>query len=275
MCRTPRTRTANLRPTRSHCSKRCGVTGIALRFFARPDKSGCSQSILPYLEQGALYEEIKAFAVTHNRLPITYSNHTFNAPNVWVPIPLFMSPSDPANPKNRTAGSVSPQDSQGFHGNYVLCAGSTVFYSSAGIGAPNGVHLNGTFYSFSRTRMGDIIDGTSHTIIGGELVLAADTTFHDMRGRYHNAVHGGALFSTQYPPNTSVGDKSDYCVAIRRAPCQTPGNDEMIQSLRSYHTQGGNAFHADGSVHFLADHVDLTAYQALGTRAGGEVIPRL
>jgi prepilin-type N-terminal cleavage/methylation domain-containing protein/prepilin-type processing-associated H-X9-DG protein len=236
------------------------------------DRRCWMHSLLPYVEQTALHDKIEAFAASHIPLPITYANHTLSAPDIWIPIPILMCPSDPANPKDRTFGSTSPQDSQGAHGNYALCAGSTVFYSSSGTGVPNGVNLNGTFYSFSRTRMGDITDGTSNTLVGGELVLSPDTTFHDTRGRYHNSIHGGVLFSTQFPPNPPVGDKSDYCVPIRRAPCQPLGNDGMVQYLRSYHSQGVNALRADGSVKLVADRVDRPIFQALGTRGGGEVV---
>jgi prepilin-type processing-associated H-X9-DG protein len=40
---------------------------------------------------------------------------------------------------------------------------------------------------------------------------------------------------------------------------------------RSYHSGGVNNCFADGSVHFIADGIDLTTWQAIGTRAAGEV----
>ena len=41
-------------------------------------------------------------------------------------------------------------------------------------------------------------------------------------------------------------------------------------AARSYHTGGVNVCFADGSVHFIQNTIALSAWQALGTRAGGE-----
>jgi prepilin-type processing-associated H-X9-DG protein len=46
-------------------------------------------------------------------------------------------------------------------------------------------------------------------------------------------------------------------------------NDEMY----SFHTGGINVLLADGSVHFLADSINISVAAALVTRAGGEVLP--
>ena len=40
----------------------------------------------------------------------------------------------------------------------------------------------------------------------------------------------------------------------------------------SYHPGGCNFSFADGSVKFIKDSVNMTTYESLGTRAGGEVI---
>ena len=42
----------------------------------------------------------------------------------------------------------------------------------------------------------------------------------------------------------------------------------------SYHTGGVNVCIADGSVRFVRDSVDFAVWQAVGTRAGGEVATR-
>src|SRR5262249_13288040 len=147
----------------------------------------------------------------------------------------LICPSDPNGGKNLTYGAPNPipNPGQGFHGNYVTCAGSTLFGDGGG-----GANLNGMFYPFSKTRMTDVTDGTSNTLMVGEILVSPDTNGHDLRGRYHNTWQGNNLFSTLYPPNTTVGDRSDYCQPLPKAPCQGLGGTSLVQSVRSNHTGG-------------------------------------
>jgi prepilin-type N-terminal cleavage/methylation domain-containing protein/prepilin-type processing-associated H-X9-DG protein len=43
-------------------------------------------------------------------------------------------------------------------------------------------------------------------------------------------------------------------------------------AARSYHTGGVNVCFGDGSVHFISNNINFVTWQALGTRAGGEVV---
>jgi prepilin-type processing-associated H-X9-DG protein len=43
-------------------------------------------------------------------------------------------------------------------------------------------------------------------------------------------------------------------------------------AARSYHSGGVNVCFADGSVHFISNTIPFPVWQALGTRAGGEVV---
>lgn len=49
------------------------------------------------------------------------------------------------------------------------------------------------------------------------------------------------------------------------------GWDVLHMAASSYHSGGANACRADGSVSFVSDTVDFAAWQAIGSRAGGEV----
>jgi prepilin-type processing-associated H-X9-DG protein len=180
-----------------------------------------------------------------------------------------MCPSDPANPKILTGGPGSTNQ-QGFHGNYAACAGSTSFNGPSG--ADGGTKLNGIFYVFSKTRMTDITDGTSNTVMLSELILSPDLTTHDTRGRLFNpAKQGSILFSTLYEPNTPVADRLEWCQPILQAPCR-PTTSEINLSARSYHPGGVNATLADGSNRFITNSMSLQIWNALGTRGGGEAM---
>src|SRR5262249_24140176 len=117
----------------------------------------------------------------------------------------------------------------------------------------------------------DVSDGTSNTLMAGEIIVVTDTTVRDYRGGYYNNFDGNTLFITAYPPNTTVSDLVSQCINYHPwAPCQTgTGNNRM--SLRSYHTPGVNAALADGSVQFIPSSINPSTYLYLGSRAGGEV----
>jgi prepilin-type N-terminal cleavage/methylation domain-containing protein/prepilin-type processing-associated H-X9-DG protein len=228
---------------------------------------GCFlHKLLPYVEQQALYTQLDTWVNSQtgryyicDDAPISFRQAI---------IPSYYCPSDPISPKIHTVPTYSQQ---GFHVNYVGCAGATVFNPA---GDPNGKLLKGMFYPFSAIRFTDVTDGTSNTLMLGEIIVVPDKDppqQHDLRGRYNNTWQGNILFSTLYPPNTPVGDRSNYCNSFPRAPCQELSASNVVQSARSYHAGGVNFALADGSVRFISDNVAATTYLALGTRAGNEV----
>lgn len=225
-------------------------------------------AVLPYMEQQALADVYQQHLY---ETPRSGSYSYTNLPQKQAVVAGFMCPSDGANPK--IDNGAEPGNQQGFHGNYILNGGND-FFNAGGI--ENSAQLNGLFHVLSRTRFADIGDGTSNTLLASELLLVPDggigTGVQDVRGRYHNVRHAGALFSTKYPPNTSEPDRHNYCLnTVAKAPCIGTGTD-VIVSARSNHPGGVSTSLADGSVRFIAETIDVTLFNALGTRAGGEVV---
>jgi len=216
--------------------------------------------ILPYVEQAPYYEEIVP-RIEANQVPGGW-------PEATVVIETFMCPSDPINPKTWQ---------QGFHGNYVPCHGSTDAGSGAG-------QTNGIFYPLSKTKLTDITDGTSNTVMLGELRLEKDNIAaegignvvcggtHDLRGRYHNTYHGNATFTTMRSPNTPVGDTCQYCNGTTNAPCRACVSSNEEIHARSYHPGGVQIALADASVQFVTDSIDQAVFQAMGTMRGHEAV---
>lgn len=230
------------------------------------------QALLPYAEQQNLYEVVDAY-MSNNAIPyVTYavsnSGTVRSDPGRNSIVKLFVCSSDGAGPKNQTVSG----NEQGFHGNYVLCAGSTVFNPSSDT---QGVNLNGMFYPFSRTKLSSALDGTSTTLFAGEILVVNDVSTHDLRGRYWNTWQGNVLFSTLYPPNTLVGDRSNYCNNLLNRPCQSLTATDVVQSARSNHPGGAMFLFGDSAVKYISNAVDLSVYHALSTREGTEAVGNL
>jgi prepilin-type N-terminal cleavage/methylation domain-containing protein/prepilin-type processing-associated H-X9-DG protein len=218
--------------------------------------------MLPYVEQQALYDQFE----THMKT----GKSALAFPGMMAVVPSMCCPSDGNSPKLKTFWGGLGTEHQGFSGNLVMLAGSDYFNEG---GADKSTNLNGLFFSLSEIAIGEIKDGTTNTVMVTELLLSPDIGSHDIRGRYYNPAHGGVLFSTRVPPNTLVPDRLNWCSdnPIPAAPCIWTGTN-MFVSARSNHSGGVNTGFADGSVHFLSQHIDPILYKALGSRNGGEVI---
>ena len=68
-------------------------------------------------------------------------------------------------------------------GNFIGLASSTYFNEG---GVEKSAELDGILFAISKVQIRDIKDGTSSTAMVTELILSADTSSHDIRGRYYN-----------------------------------------------------------------------------------------
>jgi prepilin-type N-terminal cleavage/methylation domain-containing protein len=136
----------------------------------------------------------------------------------------------------------------------------------------------GVFMVNSKTKITDISDGTSNTMLVTECLNVPDALPNvDWRGNL--SYPENCLFNWNYTPNTGQPDhlRKGLCVSTVRAPClgvHSAYNDRKeIVSARSNHAGGGvQVLFGDGSVHFVKDSINLATWQALGTPNGGEVV---
>lgn len=217
--------------------------------------------LLPFVEQGPLYDQLdftiddELYNQTINGVQLRFDGTAYS---------IIDCPSDPT-PNYRTA---SPR---GFYGNYAGSMGSHEPWlflpdrcQTTALGG------EGIFFADSKIRMRDITDGTSNTIMLGELLISDGQTQFDVRGSIWYGYHGGGLFTTNNPPNWSLGDKlnSVWCDSGTKTPC----NDSLPQrtiAARSAHAGGINASLADGTVHFLSENIDAQLWANLGDRRDG------
>ena len=231
--------------------------------------------VLPFLEQQPLYDvqwrHYQSSTWQDGGSDGSSASYT-DLPQKGTFVNGFICASDPTNPKLFSQDGPSNPNNQGFHGNYLLNAGSQAF----GTTSANSSQLNGISFPLSAVTLKDVTDGLSKTLAGSEIMLIPEPVggglpVIDTRGRYHNNLHGGSSLSTLYPPNTTVSDQLPYCSnSITRAPCNGGSGANHVISARSYHPGGVNAAMADGAVRFVRNEIDTLVWQATGSRNGGE-----
>jgi prepilin-type processing-associated H-X9-DG protein len=213
-------------------------------------------------------------------------------------IPGSFCPSDfSAPPTNPTAyiktncprsrgnyvGSVGPGDMYGPYSNSqpgppvanVSITGYGVFYVTAGQNFDNP-----NLIAPATTRIEDIRDGTSKTVMFSEVTGTTISDPYATPGDILSTSMGGSLFSLYTVPNSNTADSIWTCAGgangvgdtQNTAPCTPPPSFTtdagLFAAARSRHPAGVNVTLADGSVHFVTDDITLTVWQSLGTRDG-------
>jgi prepilin-type N-terminal cleavage/methylation domain-containing protein/prepilin-type processing-associated H-X9-DG protein len=242
----------------------------------------------------------------------------FNARNALRPI--FNCPSDPASAVIAEAGDPRWSNPRG---NYQGCIGAGNWYGADptlpgtnGFAAPTDGPLKGVFavrfnQSYDNpkdqgggttrvlyTRMADIVDGTSNTVMFSEGLSSSAVSWGGVQGVIEECDVGGALFSTFDTPNSTNADVVVQCAndtsnnnvvpdLSYTAPCiSTLSGDnpslnngnawsdytQWRSAARSKHPAGVNAAMADGSVRFIQNNIDLPTWRGLGTKQNGEVL---
>jgi prepilin-type N-terminal cleavage/methylation domain-containing protein len=301
---------------RNSCSNNLKQAGVALHNYhdaikkfpfrmggtagACNNTSNCSRIsgwvlLLPYLEQGPLYQQISSESTYNGTSYAAYGPHPWDGNYTpWsVRIPALLCPSDPGN-ANRV-NSV----------NYCFCVGDT----SQGINGAT--QPRGVFGYYSSIDTAGIVDGTSNTLAVSERVVCLDAK-SVMGGRANSiAVNpnpsicfqqaSGGMYTAAPPPGCiaglrwadgNVGFTAVNTVLPPNTPtCQTGAwdGDDGVYPPTSYHPGGVMGTMADASVRFFGESIDtgnLSAaaptnvigpspygvWGALGSRLGGESV---
>ncbi len=222
--------------------------------------------LLPYLEQSAVAAQV-------------VSTHGFgggSGPNVPVMghrPPSFQCPSDLEQPATNN-GIYTKGNYAGNNGLGPMQPGADPRCASCPIPRQPGIFMNN-----SRTRIADIQDGTSNTVMVAELLQGPPGT--DLYGGWQGVLHywEGPMYQHDRPPNTRIADeiRNRWCGEPRDfAPCIETYNHhldtKLILSARSRHPGGVQTAFADGSVHFISESIQLETWQNLGHPSSGKVI---
>jgi prepilin-type N-terminal cleavage/methylation domain-containing protein/prepilin-type processing-associated H-X9-DG protein len=196
--------------------------------------------ILPHIEQDALWRQVQD---DYRKYPDPFIAPGPGYPSGATVLRLYICPADPQPPLY-----INPEGPDDRWGKASYCA----------VSGRNYYTLDGIFYTDSRTRLTDIKDGTSNTIMVGE------RPSYDANPGWFGGLH--VLGVNELPiwgPDT--------CPIPTAFGPGRPDNDCDIYRFWSYHTGGGNFLFADGSVRFLPYSASRVLPQ-LATRSGGEVI---
>jgi len=226
--------------------------------------------ILPFIEQQKIFDQLDL------------SKRLIDYPNIVVakqPIPVFACPSDPdsSNPvfSDRRTGSstlVVPPVAMGLW--YPGCTGPTsdgycIFCPEPKLSPsdPDSYCCQGQPYlhsppwgnsvgMFSRVpmsfRFSEVTDGLSSTIMVGESTPGEPCHYY-------------SVFAPNYPVMGTTIPLNNPRVE------DSPGVTYTDCGFRSLHPGGASFLMGDGSVHFFPTEIDYRLFNALGSRAGGEV----
>jgi len=225
--------------------------------------------LLPYVEQDGLRGQIDFAAPPASFFAGIDYDGAANLPAASQRVALFVCPADSAD--GRVPNSVY---------------GGTNYAANAGSGANHGslTKADGVFFLGSKVRLNDILDGTSHTAAFSERPLGepgnakqsirelpggADPTvgacdapgaWNEERGaKWIVGNYGNTLYNHVLPPNAAPFD------------CMNATQQKGRLAARSLHGGGVNVAFCDGSTRFVRDGISFPTWQALGSRAGGEV----
>jgi prepilin-type N-terminal cleavage/methylation domain-containing protein len=230
---------------------------------------GWSFHILPYIEQDNLYRQVNLSQ------PVTTS------PLLTQIVKIYVCPSDIQTGLFQVygPGGVALSGVMAAPCSYAAIVGGDETEVTTGDG--NG-QFHGCFYRNSRTRITDILDGTSNT------ALVAERACGITQGTWAGALPGARMRLGQRNPANTLNPNMDFdpdlfglvhTNVINATNDQS--NDGGTDDASSFHIGGAYHLFGDGSVRFIRNPggvkgspptTDRLQYWAVGTRADGDFV---
>jgi prepilin-type N-terminal cleavage/methylation domain-containing protein len=217
-----------------------------------------STYILPYIDQAPLYNQFDLnFPMCNKSTPQGLRNCEL----VKTAVPYALCPSDTA-PANATMGASGDAHQVVDWAVTSYKAQASSFYEGRyAWPSSDAVHSNGIFFNDSQIRIRDITDGTSNTILLGEVTWALSKV-QRMYGTI-NTTTGTATTSSPYT-NWSVGQHP-----MNPSLTALPEFQLRTMTFHSLHEGGAHFAFGDGAVRFLSENIQNTSRNWVGGIGGG------
>ena len=237
--------------------------------------------LLPHLDQAPLYSRLTQNVVPYYDDPDSFPVSPGDQDDVLLA--ALVCPTDPGSQQSVWGGTnyyVSNSPGTGYkRANYAACGG--VYYGSQDerfypwAAKPPG--SLGVFGPLSKTRIRDVTDGTSNSIIVGEAASG-----HPSHERYDSDKNTAPIWIRSQRESTlptPSEDSAHYSVARYTGKRWSPlgiNHKGAFVSLPDYfgsfHVGGAQFLFADGSVRFIQETIISTTYRNLGVIQDGNVI---
>ncbi len=256
---------------------------------------GVTSRLLPFAEQGPLFDAINFAMPTSSPVNVTVASST---------VSVLICPSEiHSNPFVSTNATTGVQTTFGVS-NYAWNVGD--WYSFGGASAPDN---RGAFQTNASRRFSAFTDGLSQSLLAAE-VRTYGQVYHDcpaavpaslaspgvspdpasilsvigsagsscgkVASGHTRWVNGNSFydgFTTALPPNTrSPGGPNAQDTDFTSEDEDDGGPTYSAVTARSYHPGGVNALFGDGSVKFLRNSITWQTWRALGSISGGEIL---
>jgi prepilin-type N-terminal cleavage/methylation domain-containing protein/prepilin-type processing-associated H-X9-DG protein len=234
--------------------------------------------LLPYFEQQVVFDltDLSASAGIGDAV---WTNPVNNSATKQV-LNVMLCPSDTGSTIHShpyVFADFSRGNYAGFFGN--LTFGAAINRSAGHRNAP--FRMSRSWLNGSGVKLSHITDGSSNTMMVGEVLRGIAGNNREYRGVFWYDHVGTSQVFTTNGPNSTIPDvlfphwvRPELNLPEQNLPCVAGDSSgaNNTASSRSRHPGGVNVLHADGSVHFVRNSVDLAVWQALGSIDHGETI---
>jgi prepilin-type N-terminal cleavage/methylation domain-containing protein len=153
------------------------------------------------------------------------------------------------------------------------CVPASACSPASATAAARGQHVPGFFKAI---KPGQIVDGLSNTLVIGEKLVRVDLYegggVSDDKG-WADGWDPDTVRFTGIPPLSDADQGTCFSsTATIEATCIGQGGSVPAMFFGSAHSGGINTVFADASAHFISFDIDYQVFNALGTRAGEEVV---